>query len=367
MRRGGAGLQRRVWDGKMGSVAYLMSMSKADPVSAPVRGQRLPWIEHLRGLAALMVLVQHLLVEQVAGLRSVLTYFNVGSFGVVVFFLISGFVIPYSAFGLKRRAGIAFPIARAFRLYPAYWISLLAAALLFHPALPLVLVNGTMVQRLIGQPDVLGVYWTLEIEIFFYLAMEALLLAGWLRRARLYPGLAVGCALLAAALGGVRYWLGIRAPLAPAAGLAVMFLGTCWFLHRRHGLLTRRAMIGLGATVYGVLCVSFLLGYSRDWGYQERPLPFITAYLLAGGLFFGMQASTLRSATMTFLGRISYPLYLLHVLVIAAGTQWLHDALWVDAGVEFLVVIALATLVHYWVEKPFMRWGKAVLEGVLAR
>ena len=60
-----------------------------------------------------------------------LDLFNAGRFGVALFFLISGFVIPFSF--KEPRPLLRFALSRFFRLYPAYWLSLMLALLIFPP------------------------------------------------------------------------------------------------------------------------------------------------------------------------------------------------------------------------------------------
>lgn len=91
--------------------------------------QRLDNIDGLRGLAALSVIVGHWLemlvkhfdISRAAGplVANVdMIYFSPGRLGVVTFFCISGFVIPFSFSGEKPLR--TFALSRFFRLYPAY-------------------------------------------------------------------------------------------------------------------------------------------------------------------------------------------------------------------------------------------------------
>ena len=84
---------------------------------------RLDFLDALRGIAALLVVVQHVgerYIGWIPGFAA--TWFSFGRFGVTIFFLVSGFVIPY-AFE-KENAVRSFWIKRFFRLYPLYWLSL---------------------------------------------------------------------------------------------------------------------------------------------------------------------------------------------------------------------------------------------------
>jgi peptidoglycan/LPS O-acetylase OafA/YrhL len=94
------------------------------------KSARMDFLDSLRGLAILSVILQHVFESLYSEFRYLsYQYFNIGRFGVTLFFLISGFIIPYS---LERGGSIRnFWIGRFFRLYPVYWISLLLSFLAF--------------------------------------------------------------------------------------------------------------------------------------------------------------------------------------------------------------------------------------------
>ena len=144
-----------------------------------VRG-RIDYLDGLRGIAAIAVVLQHLaeriLLADPASRPilqpAFLDLFNAGRFGVALFFLISGFVIPFSF--KEPRPLLRFAVSRFFRLYPAYWLSLALALLIFPPltgesySIQRIVANITMAQAAFGQRDVIGAYWTLFIELAFY-------------------------------------------------------------------------------------------------------------------------------------------------------------------------------------------------------
>src|SRR5262249_26966605 len=131
-----------------------------------------------------------------------------GFFGVELFFLISGFVICMS--GMGRSLGDFF-VARVVRLYPAYWFGVLAtsAAVALWPLLDGrpgyrdVLTNLTMLQTPLGTANVDGVYWTLWVELRFYLLFAVVVALGvTYRRVVAFCALWTVASIATAAVGG---------------------------------------------------------------------------------------------------------------------------------------------------------------------
>src|SRR5262245_66328571 len=84
---------------------------------------RLLFLDALRGIAAMAVFISHAAERVSPILRDIVhTRFDLGHFGVTLFFLCSGFIIPFS---LERQNSLPrFWIIRAFRLYPLYWFTI---------------------------------------------------------------------------------------------------------------------------------------------------------------------------------------------------------------------------------------------------
>ena len=179
----------------------------AVPVEAAQRGGRLEFLDAIRGLAAVAVLAGHAL--EPLSTRYVVwehSTFRPGEFGVVLFFITSGFIIPAS---LERYGAVGrFWTGRVFRLYPLYLACLLGAFVLHHfghfglPAdwdgVTSWLLNMTMVQNFVAGPQALGNAWTLAYEMVFYLGMTLLYLGGRHRRSVV---IALGLLLAAVAVG----------------------------------------------------------------------------------------------------------------------------------------------------------------------
>lgn len=338
-------------------------------------GGRLDHIHGLRGVAALGVVVQHALqVVHEAGLtelRPLLDHVNLGRFGVVLFFLISGFVVPFSFRG--DRPLRHFALSRFFRLYPAYWLSIpvLAALAMLAGRTPTpgaMLANATMLQTFFGEADVGPGYWSLKFELCFYLLCALMFWRGRLNDP-IFNGVLVGAALSIAALPVFGNMLGARNFI----NTDNYFIAT-FFL----GMLLRRAFVDR--------CV-----VARNWSLALVPLTMLTGlllsglieavpdngnrYFLPGALGVAMSLPVLALVLVLWLkpavpravmalGTISYSLYLfqdvgLHLLPYAISPSR-YPASYVAA--VLVVSIAVAAMVYRLVERPMIALGRRLAD-----
>ena len=160
----------------------------ADP-----RRERLAGLDGLRGLAALFVVVNHVFLRAFPGYPVDHApfwagWFIYGRFAVVVFIVLSGFSLALSpARHGWRLDGISrFARRRARRILPPYWAALvfsLAVAWLVVPqpgqGMPdarSVVVNGLLVQNIVGAPSPNRAFWSMAVEAQLYLLFPLLLL-----------------------------------------------------------------------------------------------------------------------------------------------------------------------------------------------
>ncbi len=299
------------------------------------------------------------------------TYMNLGQVGVVIFFLLSGMVIPYS---LKegRRALAAFAVSRFFRLYPAYWFSLLLAVTSAHwflsTEVPLttLLINMTMFQAILKTPDLFGVYWTLIIEIFFYIACAALFGAGWLGRVGVRFAASVGLLVLALLFAIARFYLAKKIPVALPLCLSIMFFGSFW-RDASLGQACRqvRRFIWLWVALFlGVLPFICVLAYSADYGHNENPYAYLLSYL--AGMAFAMTTSRYlrqKITSLTWLGTVSYSVYLVHPFFLEcadhATDMQAGFSVWVFL-IYLLATLTLAGVSYSLLEKPGVTLGRSI-------
>ncbi len=396
-------------------------------------GNRLAWLDVLRGLAALFVVFDHLSYYVLVPARWVIySWFDPGNYGVFVFFIISGYIVPAS---LERKGSVrTFWVSRVFRLYPLYLLAVgLAVGLwLVHfgglrgagadPETS-VLAQLLMMSNVLAGPNLPNVVWSLSYEMIFYLLLVALFTARIHRRSSWY---ALAFAAAALALGGLlpqAYFshslssprlIALAADLIVLAGLAaavvlrgkprvlgaalaavvavallafnggwiypwealailaLMFTGTVLYRAEQgqyrwpHAIVVSVAVLGLA--------VAAGLWHSHAWGmsaYSELVWErrWVTSLLLAG-LTFGAGLAFRRvrwPRVLTWLGLISYSVYLLHPLLVEVYIHlpwvprphpfWLQILL---AAAFLVVLIAVSSLTYLAVERPMQDAGRRV-------
>ncbi len=356
----------------------VLSPAVEEPVAAPPARPRprLYALDGLRFLAAAGVVLYHFTARwsQVwgddpghvfPGLGHVSMYFSLGP---ELFFVISGFVILMTAWGRDVPHVVA---SRVARLYPGYWIAVIATSVLLLWVWPggknitagESLVNLTMLQSLVGVRHVDGVYWTLWVELRFYLLMIALVAWGITRRRLLWF-----CALWPLAAQVV---FELNGPHLLATVLldkyAPYFAGgmLLYLLHRD----------GHAKAPWLLLSLNVALALRNNVPWQMHaltantvfaPNPWVLGLLTAGcfaavGLVALTRVQHLRWAWLVPLGALTYPLYLIHEYwgwwAIAQLAP--HANRWVVLAAAIALAVALAWGLHQ-VEKrvgPPMRRG----------
>ncbi|RKH47604.1 acyltransferase family protein [Corallococcus sicarius] len=329
----------------------MRSLAAASDASPP----RLVELDALRGLAALVVALYHFTAEysDLYGHSAPLWgEAHFGKYGVQLFFAISGFVILMSLERMGRARD--FVTSRAARLYPAYWT---AVALTFTVVslfgLPdrefsfqTALINLTMLHELLRVPHVDTVYWTLTIELSFYLLMFVLAYARALPRViSIFIVLVVlqTLAELAAQAMGMPF----VARFAGRPHLQFFALGVLAFKQSRGEVSAASALALVGVCFAHEVLVGSI-----------APLPVFGVVL---GLCYALSRGALRWLTwrpLLFMGFISYPFYLVHQNIGYVVIRRLEAAGWrpeAAIAVAFAVGFLLATLITYRVEQPALR------------
>lgn len=329
----------------------------------PVGTARYPGLDGLRGLAALGVVLYHYSVryDQYLGHHPLPhVWFEEGSAGVLLFFILSGFVISLS---LERgRSAASFAVSRVARLYPTYWAALLIT-LTATAIAPLpkdhvthwqALVNFTMLQGFFSIPHVDGAYWTLKPELSFYAVCLGLLMVRSIRR--LLPVMTV-LALLAMWDG-----LAVRYGFHRVPGLGRKWLSLQYMPYFALGVVLWRLVRDGRSTFTQMAFVCVLASI----GVIDGPLAALGAVGAGATVIWATSDSIplLGSRPLQWLGWISYSLYLIHqnvgYILIREGYRlgWPPD---VSIAVTVAIMCALASFISALIEYPAIRAARRYL------
>ena len=336
-----------------------------------VRGARFAFVDALRGLAAAAIVLFHLsAARHVEHLEAVLPGWldrlvRSADLAVAVFFALSGFVIA-RAVGDRRvdaRSASRFLGRRLIRLGPPYWASIalaVATAAYFpslHPTWPQVAAHVLYLQDLLRVPALSPIYWTLCLEVQFYVVL---------------------CVLLACAdrVGSRRAVVGVAAVLAVVTTSGGLRLPDAhrWFVACFPTFLAGAlAWWALDGTVrrgeFYLWAVLVLLG-----GGRFTTVAVTTAVLLFEAGRHGGLGRWLAWRPLQALAAISYSLYLTHNPVMAVTATALRGcvprtAAWetVWLGALLAGVIAVASVCYAATERPALALSRRLRTRAAAR
>ena len=333
--------------------------------------RRLIEVDALRGLAALAVVLFHYTAkfnELFGPIPPPTLSFPDGHYGVNLFFIISGFVIFMTL--EKTVRPMDFVVSRFSRLFPAYWVAVILTFSITHfLGLPGKLVDSTaalgnliMIHGLFRIPHVDGVYWTLEVELLFYLGMFLLYRFG---RLHLIHHALFGLLAMRLIYFVMARVFDIELPWTISRVLILKYIP--WFALGISIYLTtsRRGWDKCRRPALTATCAILTLLIVDSWFDAALAITLGTALFLAATGY----TSLLRHRTLVWLGSISYPLYLLHEN-IGWSLQLRLSRLGISTDITVLVAIAaslaMATALTRWVEQPAMRWIRSVYRHRLA-
>ncbi|MFE3184588.1 acyltransferase family protein [Streptomyces violascens] len=338
---------------------------------------RLAALDGLRLVAALMVVCYHYLAlsrpwghDPVTVFPTLHRFAEFGWLGVEVFFLVSGFVICMSVWG--RSLG-DFAVSRVSRLFPAYWIAVPLTALVVNkwPEITSirgwddVVVNLTMVQAGNNTRNVDDVYWTLFVELKFYVLMAIVVLCGvTYRNVLIFCGAWTVAAALAPSLG-----IPALAAFAMPQYAPYFIAGIAFYLMRR---------FGSNALLWGIVLFQLLLAQryihyrvAINLGHvaaDQLPswparLVVVAGFAVVGAIALGA-FDKVQWKWLSTAGAITYPLYLIHMFI---GMTLIHHFRHllpapVLVGSVIALMMAAAWLIHRLVERPAGKWVRDAMK-----
>ncbi len=362
--------------------------------SAPVARTRLVELDLLRFIAIALVLGRHGEVCPAGTSRALHDVTQVwhrgGWVGVDLFFVLSGFLVSGLLFSEHKRTGRVdirrFLLRRGFKIYPAFWVMLIATAVLVPATFRVPRITATrelgelfFLQNYVG--EIWDHTWSLAVEEHFYLGLAALVaLLVWKRRDKpldLIPALfafIAGTCLVARILTSTLTTFSYQTNLFPThLRVDSLFFGVLlsYYWHMRDlrtSRLARRLRLGLAAG--GVLLLAPPFVWSLESQHWLTTVGLSLFYLGSGLLVLSALYSELGKSRLArglaAIGAYSYSIYLWHLPVLfwivpelkaRTGVQsWVFGA-FVYYGASIVLGMILAKLIEY----PVLRFRDWVL------
>lgn len=342
-----------------------------------MRQKRLGYLDSARGLAAIGVLLVHAIssfsqtnLELLNLVKFTKDHFDIGKIFLIIFFLTSGFVIPYSINGKGKRALKSFAISRFFRLYPVYWLSAILGFILYNNfSIAELLINLTMFQQFFGVENIIGLYWTLQIELIFYFLIAFTFAINKLYCKRFLFQISIAFLLIAVVMACLRNFLLIKLPLAVPLTLSIMYFGSFYRYYIIDGDTLSKKLAKNYLLVYLLLIpIISYIGYNYDFGFGESWQKYTLTYILGMMLFLLICSAKYSNVIMEYTGRISYSVYVFHPLVILVIQQL--DVFNSFSGVQkvtstLLLTVLFSHLTYLTIEKPTIDFGKRLRSRIL--
>jgi len=302
----------------------------------------------LRAIAALAVCFIHIQMATGFQINPFFDYLFInGQQGVVIFFVISGFILPYSLF--KKQYQIknffGFILKRSVRVDPPYWCCIILLFILVPLPLSALNLKSIFLHLAYLVPFIKsvnwysGIFWTLSIEFQFYIILGLL-----------YP---------------VLMWLQNYISV-----LIVIFLSVLSIKYNINGIIISNVyQFAFGYIAF----MAYVKLIDRKW-FWIIFLLFTTYIIFAKSIISGVVPASAVSFLMlykrntnvpvlNFLGNISYSLYLMHIPISAIAIRTLSGSL-KNTGLLFLICLILSILIAYifylLIERPALNLSKRI-------
>lgn len=313
-------------------------------------------IQVLRGIAALLVVIRHGTkeFEQMS--------FEVGQFGVDIFFVISGFVIYLTSRNIDWKL---FAQKRFVRIAPLYWlmtiVTLFASLLLEKGETSQLFIHAIYSMLFVPHGNLfptLYVGWTLNFEMWFYLLFGSLIFFGLplLKYCSvfIFVAISIGIALLA-----TNSWK-VTALTVPLLPIIAEFLAGVWLAHfySKGFSFSRLQVTFIFALAIIWLCIAPTASAYTIW----RPLAWGVPAILIVTVVLALEKSISfhKFFLAMLIGNASYALYLIHPLVIRT-LMMLNNKMFPNLINEYLILVLLAigsllsgVLLHIFVERRML-------------
>jgi peptidoglycan/LPS O-acetylase OafA/YrhL len=309
------------------------------------------WIDYLRATAVMLVFWRHWFGWRSSNIFDTKTLQLIGIYGVIIFFVITSYVLVLSVRRVEGRAlnGYAqFIIRRVFRIYPLAIFVVLAAYLLndLVDTRVVLLSNLLLVQNIVGVKSIIGPLWTLPIEfqMYLFLPIVAAVFISVRRFLTLYA--------FAVTFGAILIYN-------KSSGLDVFIWSPVFLVGAACANLGKKIKINTSVVIF--FFISSFFSYLWLGRYSQVLGAYIPAILLGVPLLaVDMNRNIFLDELVGYVSKISYGIYLFHGLIIDILSQYVELSSFAALIIYIAGTLFLATLSHKYLERPMIELGKSL-------
>ena len=345
------------------------------------RGGRIVYADGLRGLAALWVVLFHASegghlsqLKQALPLLVSQAIFDFGHLGVAVFFVLSGFVMFHSVRQTEISPKVAVQtLARRFlRLCPPYWASIcfvlfyaalranLVGEIWFAPSISDIVTHLLYLQYIFESPSFSTVYWTLCLEVQFYVFFVLIVRARTWAHHRGLLGKADFILMGSTALSLPWAFGLLHTPLYPGGFLSFWYAFMLGVM-----LVAKDSSPTLRMGFYCFLILLVIGAWATSSSFASAAL--VSAAILWLGNHWKKLRSMLSAKPLQLLGVVSYSLYLTHNQITGAVAfvlkPWLSGSASTEAALLLAIIAACllaAGIGYFTIERPSIRFSRTI-------
>ena len=316
------------------------------------------WISTLRGFAALLVFTAHLPIP-----FPHLLSFAIGRTGVVLFFLITGYLAVQSR---KKRTRKQYVFNRFVRMYPVFWLILIATYIVkivawhadFVKHLKDLVLNMTLFNEFLGSDCIIGTSWMMPIQVCFFLLITVLAADFFDSSDKAKSGRAdllfIACSCFTLGISVLRYATG--KPFPTAFGLLILS-GLIGIKYHDCGK--------LGGIVKQLIIFAVTFIPSVILSYRDEAVGYFAAYAAGTALFILAHKLNVSVKAMNMLGDVGFSFFLAADIPHIILEKFIDPT---DSAVKLVVFtviklaasLVLAYLLTKFIETPMLKKAKAV-------
>jgi len=297
--------------------------------------------------------------------------FIMGRVGVVIFFLLSGYLAVNAR---EERTGIQYLLNRLVRMYPIYWILLIITYMLdFYPKTKIsaLFINMSLFHRFVGVYGLIRASWMMPIQIVFFISISILGIDFFLCPRKIrnkiirknFPCVVMASLSFGAILTGyVRMKTGVNFPTALFLLMSIAYLGFFWKL-------CDEKRIPITTLLYCLLIFELGLEVSVVCSYTDTILRYLISYNIGLLLFGVLKIKNIDCKWFKKIGNIGFTFFLGAEIPYSVMNKFVDFNASITLNIlgcilKFVFAILFAMIITKYVEKPMLNKAKTVEKDI---